>query len=73
MRTSMPFVFIVISALCSCGLQKDDRKKFDDSPFGPSGIPPQLRAKQDQAGGVAVAPGGNMAPAPSTAGLTPDS
>jgi thioredoxin-related protein len=68
----MPFLVIAFLALCSCGLQKDDGNKSDASPFGPSGIPPQLRSKQD-AGGVAVTPGGNVAPAPSTAGLTPDS
>ncbi|MGA0853768.1 MAG: thioredoxin fold domain-containing protein [Luteolibacter sp.] len=72
MRTFTPFVVIVIHSLCSCGLQKDGGND-DPSPFGPSGIPPQLRAKQDASGGVAVTPGGNVVPAASTAGLTPES
>lgn len=34
-----------------------------DQPFGPSGIPPQLRAKTE-GGGNPVSPGGNVAPMP---------
>ncbi|MCX6845910.1 MAG: thioredoxin family protein [Verrucomicrobia bacterium] len=59
--------------LCSCGVRKQDEKKSEASPSGASGIPPQLRAKQDAAGGAPVVPGGNAAPAAATSGLTPES
>lgn len=73
MRTLRSVVFIAMLALCSCGVQKQDQKKSEASPFGASGIPPQLRAKQDNAGGAPVIPGGNTAPAAATSGLTPES
>jgi len=73
MRTSRSVVFFAVLALCSCGLQKQDEKKSEASPFGASGIPPQLRAKPDHAGGAPVVPGGNTAPTAATSGLTPES
>jgi len=73
MRTPASVVFFAVLALCSCGVQKQDEKKSEASPFGASGIPPQLRAKQDNAGGAPVVPGGNTAPAAATSGLTPES
>ncbi|MFN6046051.1 MAG: thioredoxin fold domain-containing protein [Verrucomicrobiota bacterium] len=73
MRTPASVVFFAVLALCSCGVQKQDEKKSEASPFGASGIPPQLRAKPDNAGGAPVVPGGNIAPAAPTSGLTPES
>lgn len=73
MRTPASVVFFAVLALCSCGVQKQDGKKSEASPFGASGIPPQLRAKPDNAGGAPVVPGGNTAPAAATSGLTPES
>jgi thioredoxin-related protein len=73
MWTLRSVVFIAVLALCSCGVQKQDEKKSEASPFGASGIPPQLLAKQNNAGGAPVVPGGNTAPAVSTSGITPES
>ncbi len=61
----------IAAALGSCAhlpfLHKQPEKK-EDSPFGPSGIPPELRAKTNS-GGTPVAPGGNTKP---IIGLTPE-
>jgi thioredoxin-related protein len=73
MWTLRSVVFIAVLALCSCGVQKQDEKKSEASPFGASGIPPQLLAKQNNAGGAPVVPGGNTAPAVQTSGITPES
>jgi thioredoxin-related protein len=73
MWTLRSVVFIAVLALCSCGVQKQDEKKSEASPFGASGIPPQLLAKQNNAGGAPVVPGGNSAPAVPTSGITPES
>jgi thioredoxin-related protein len=73
MWTLRSVVFIAVLALCSCGVQKQDEKKSETSPFGASGIPPQLLAKQNNAGGAPVVPGGNTAPAAPTSGITPES
>ena len=73
MWTLRSVVFIAVLALCSCGVQKQDEKKSEASPFGASGIPPQLLAKQNNAGGAPVVPGGNTAPAVPTSGITPES
>ena len=73
MWTLRSVVFIAVLALCSCGMQKQDEKKSEASPFGASGIPPQLLAKQNNAGGAPVVPGGNTAPAVPTSGITPES
>ena len=73
MRTPRSVVVIVFLALCSCGLSKKDGKKSESSPFGPTGVPPELRAKKDIAGGTPVTPGGNMGSAPALSELTPES
>jgi thioredoxin-related protein len=73
MWTLRSVVFIAVLALCSCGVLKQDEKKSEASPFGASGIPPQLLAKQNNAGGAPVVPGGNTAPAVPTSGITPES
>lgn len=73
MRTLGSVVVIAVLALCSCGLDKNDERKSQASPFGSTGIPPELRAKPDNAVGAPVTPGGNIAPLGSTAGLTPES
>ena len=50
--------------LASCGLMGPSKKKEEEKPFGASGIPPQLRAKNSGAdSGEAVAAGGNIPPA----------
>lgn len=73
MRTPRSVVVIVILTLCSCGLLSKDGKKTEPSPFGSTGIPPELRAGKDIVGGTAVTPGGNMGPAAAISALTPDS
>lgn len=74
MRTTKTFFALLTSlALCSCGVQKEDQKKTEASPFGSSGIPPQLRAKENNTGGTPVAPGGNAQPSAPVSGITPDS
>ena len=73
MRTLKSVVFIGVLAMCSCGVREQDDKKSEASPFGASGIPPQLRAKQDNAGGAPVVPGGNTSPVAPISGLTPES
>lgn len=53
---------LVAGALGSCakiGSLVKSEKEEEANPFGPSGIPPQLRPKVSS-GGVAVTPGGNM-------------
>ncbi len=51
----------IAAAIGSCAhlpfLHKQPKKK-EDSPFGPGGIPPELRAKTPS-GGTPVTPGGN--------------
>ncbi|MEO5913375.1 MAG: thioredoxin family protein [Luteolibacter sp.] len=59
-------------ALGSCaklGLGKSDKKE-EPSPYGPTGIPPQLRANKGD-GGTAVEAGGNIPAAPSPSMFTP--
>ncbi len=43
----------------SCAGDKAEQGGLENSPFGPTGIPPELRAGRDE-GGAAVAPGGNV-------------
>jgi thioredoxin-related protein len=57
------------AALLLIGCAKNDD---EESPFGSSGIPPQLRSKnQADASGTAIAPGGNAGPLPIQ--ITPES
>jgi hypothetical protein len=54
-------MLLAAGALASCGLVgKKPPKKEEPSPFGPTGIPPELRAKSSQ-DGVPVTAGGNAA------------
>jgi thioredoxin-related protein len=53
---------LAVATLASCakvGSIVKPEKEEEPSPFGPTGIPPQLRPKA-ASGGVAVTPGGNM-------------
>ena len=55
---------LVFLSLASCGLMAPSQKKEEEKPFGASGIPPQLRAKNSGAApGEAVVAGGNIPPA----------
>jgi thioredoxin-related protein len=59
---------LALFAATSCGLTKRAEKKEAVKPFGPSGIPPQLRAG---GAGTPVTPGGNVTVAP--VNITPES
>lgn len=62
------------TALTSCGLFGLNRKvkaEKKDEPFGPTGIPPQLRAKSRDPG-TAVVAGGNAAGQPLPLNITPE-
>jgi hypothetical protein len=64
------FSIVLICVLASTSCARFG-KKADPSPFGPSGVPPQLRKSED---GQAVAAGGNVqAQALAVANATPDS
>lgn len=53
------FLLAAFLLLGGCtGVQKEE----PETPFGPSGIPPQLRGNQQ--GGTAITPGGNAGPSP---------
>jgi thioredoxin-related protein len=74
----MRFVLLVLfsaAALTSCGPlgigKKPAEKKPDEQPFGPTGIPPQLRPKNPDPG-TPVLPGGNQASTSRAAALTPE-
>jgi hypothetical protein len=73
MRIDKPFALLACLTVCSCGLKKDPTANSQASPFGSTGIPPQLRAKENNAPGTPVAPGGNTQPAAPVAGITPES
>lgn len=72
MIRALPWLLGFAVALSSCAklgtADKADQKE-EPGPFGPTGIPPQLRAKSDP--GLAVAPGGN-AQVPGLPALTPE-
>lgn len=65
----LPWLFGLILALGSCAKLSKPDKKEEAGPFGPTGIPPQLRSKSDP--GIAVTPGGNVQGRPLT-NLTPE-
>lgn len=59
MLTLKRYHLLACLALWSCATQKD-AEKSDSSPFGSTGIPPQLRAKESASAGAPVTPGGNV-------------
>ena len=64
MKRSLLWALVFAMSLSSCatlGLGGKAEKKQPPSPFGPTGIPPQLREKSVDPG-VAVAAGGNVTP-----------
>lgn len=66
MRRFLPWILVGTLASSSCsllGLGGKPEVKKKDEPFGASGIPPQLRAKNSDPG-TAVAAGGNVAATP---------
>jgi thioredoxin-related protein len=74
----MRFVLLALfsaMALNSCatlGLgKKTEDKKKEDEPFGPTGIPPQLRAKNSDPG-TPVVPGGNIPASKPALNFTPE-
>jgi thioredoxin-related protein len=74
----MRFVLLALfsaMALTSCatlGLgKKPEDKKKEDEPFGPTGIPPQLRAKNSDPG-TPVVPGGNISASKPALNFTPE-
>lgn len=73
MRIDKPFALLACLTVCSCGVKKDPTANSQASPFGSTGIPPQLLAKENNAPGTPVAPGGNTQPAAPVAGITPES
>jgi len=60
---------LVCAAFTSCSLP-GKKEKEEPNPFGPTGIPPQLRAKN--AGGTPISPGGNISPQSLRPAITPD-
>lgn len=62
-------VLSVIPLVASCGFLPDKvtKKEGEPNPFGPTGIPPELRGRSE---GTAVRPGGNVGP--SAPVITPD-
>lgn len=73
MRTDKPFVLLATIMLCSCGASKKTAPSTVASPFGSTGIPPQLRANDNKTPETQVAPGGNDQPSEQLAGITPES
>jgi Thioredoxin-like domain len=64
MKRSLPCILVCAVALSSCaklGLGGKAQKKDVPSPFGATGIPPQLRKKSPEPG-IAVVAGGNTTP-----------
>ncbi len=60
-RPLLPSALLVATLLASCA-HKAETKKEEPSPFGPTGIPPELRAKTpgETEAGTPVIAGGNM-------------
>lgn len=58
----LPWVLLSVVALSSCGMlgvgRKVEDKKKKDEPFGPTGIPPQLRAKKPNAATAGISADG---------------
>lgn len=75
MKRLFPWILVAALATSSCaklGLASKPEKKAEKSPFGPTGIPPQLRSRVSGPGATpAFAPAAPGAPgAPSMRGLT---
>jgi thioredoxin-related protein len=73
MRFALLVVFSAIS-LTSCailGLGKKPEENKKEEPFGPTGIPPQLRSKNSDPG-TPVVPGGNAPTSQPTTSFTPE-
>jgi thioredoxin-related protein len=68
----LPALLILPLLLAACGVL--GKKDPPEQPFGPSGIPPQLRARTsgDADGGQALLPGGNVVPQAPPANMTPE-
>jgi thioredoxin-related protein len=58
-------------AASSCGLLPDKSPDQEPSPFGPTGVPPELRSRGPA--GTPVTPGGNVANQPLPLNITPES
>jgi len=74
MNRFRPWALVLVVALCSCaklGLGGKPVKKEPPSPFGVTGIPPQLRSRTSDAG-TAVSPGGNVSDKPLPLNVTPE-
>lgn len=74
MRFFLPWLLIGVAALASCaklGIGGRAKPEDEPSPFGATGIPPQLRAKGTDTG-TAVTPGGNAVPPSAGLNLTPE-
>jgi thioredoxin-related protein len=74
MMRFLPWSLMFAVALSSCaklGLGGKPEVKKEDQPFGPTGIPPQLRRKSPDAG-TPVVGGGNMADKPAALNFTPE-
>lgn len=72
----LPLIFAVLLPSCGVvGSLAKGKKEAEDQPFGPTGIPPELRARRSATveGGQAIIPGGNVAPIPAPADMTPAS
>lgn len=62
-------------ALLGCGVVgklKSDGQDEEKLTFGPSGIPPHLRARGGEDGGSTIAPGGNQSTLPTNFQIVPD-
>ncbi len=73
MRYRFLFLLALITVTCSCaklGLPHPSEKKPEPSPFGPTGIPQQLRGAGDQ--GTPVIAGGNAGAKPNPLNMVPD-
>ncbi len=70
MIRSLHILLISSLAITSCAkLGIGGEKEKEDQPFGPTGIPPQLRGRNS---GTAVTPGGNVKMSPMRPAITPD-
>jgi Thioredoxin-like domain len=68
-------ITLISFGFCSCaklGSTDTAKPKEDESPFGPTGIPPQLRAKSSTPTATAIVAGGNVSPNPLPLNITPE-
>ena len=63
---------IALSSCAKLGLGSKVEKKEEPSPFGPGGIPPQLRSKGPDDEGTPVIPGSNVPNKPMPLNMVPD-